>query len=225
MKTCPKCNLAKQNEGFNRDNNRKDGLSCYCRECTKKMQTDRYERVYGITQPLKKNRMLSTEDRFLKSYVVDGDCWIWKGTERGQNGYGGIKHDGKQWMAHRFSWQMHNGPIPDGKIVCHKCDTPKCVNPNHLFLGTQQDNMDDRGAKGRSASGDGLSESIKKGWKEKEYKNVRHKKLTEKQVVEIISSSLKNSELAKIYSVTRQCIYLIKTGKNWKWLTNNTTQT
>lgn len=224
MKTCPKCKEEKEDLDFNKNKKLPGGLAYYCRPCTKTMHNERYEKIYGIAHPLKRNRMLTTEERFARAYVVSGECWLWTGTERGQNGYGGIKHEGKQWMAHRFSWVMHNGPIPDETLVCHTCDTPKCVNPKHLFLGSHQDNMDDRGAKGRSCSGLEMSGAIKKGWSEKGYENVRHKRLTEDQARAILASDLKNSKLAEIYGVTRQNIYLIKTRKNWKWLTNNTIQ-
>lgn len=224
MKKCTKCETEKDTSDFNKNKKLPDGLAYYCRACSKIMQSQRYEKLHGISQPLKRNRMLSTEERFAKSYVISGECWLWTGAKRGQNGYGGIKHEGKPWMAHRFSWVMHNGSIQDGCLVLHTCDTPKCVNPKHLFLGSHQDNMDDMHAKGRESAGEQKSKSIRKGWAEKKYRNVRHKRLTEDQARAILSSELKNSQLAEIYGVTRQNIYLIKTGKNWKWLTNNTIQ-
>jgi hypothetical protein len=64
-------------------------------------------------------------------------------------GYGVIRYAGRVQKAHRVSYTLNNSPIPDGMMVCHSCDNPSCVRPDHLFLGTQQDNMDDRMAKGR----------------------------------------------------------------------------
>lgn len=81
------------------------------------------------------------------------DCWNWKGSKRGGWGdYGGIRADrhGPQLKAHRVSWELHNGPIPDALWVLHRCDNPKCVNPDHLFLGDHDANMADRKAKGRA---------------------------------------------------------------------------
>jgi hypothetical protein len=78
---------------------------------------------------------------------TDG-CWIWhRGIDK--QGYGTLKCWGKVSKAHRVSWELHNGPIPDDLFVCHKCDNPPCVNPEHLFLGTNKDNCDDRDRKGR----------------------------------------------------------------------------
>lgn len=75
-------------------------------------------------------------------------CWLWsRGTD--QDGYGALKREGYSTRAHRASWEIHCGPILDGSHVLHRCDTPRCVNPGHLFLGTHTDNMRDMAAKGR----------------------------------------------------------------------------
>lgn len=78
------------------------------------------------------------------------ECWLWTG-HRNPFGYGRIGTDGTVALAHRASWELHNGPIPDGLCVLHRCDNPSCVNPKHLFLGTREENNLDRVAKGRSA--------------------------------------------------------------------------
>jgi hypothetical protein len=77
-----------------------------------------------------------------------GECWEWQGALY-PAGYGIIGLDGGSHATHRLSWEIVNGPIPDGLFVCHKCDNRKCVRPDHLFLGTQKDNMRDMIAKGR----------------------------------------------------------------------------
>lgn len=91
------------------------------------------------------------EQRFWGFVDKSGDCWTWTGTTNGRNdGYGKFSvGPNVRVYAHRFSWELHNGLIPEGMLVCHHCDNPLCVRPDHLFLGTPLDNMRDMWAKGR----------------------------------------------------------------------------
>jgi hypothetical protein len=84
-----------------------------------------------------------------------GDCWLWTASKI-RNGYGRYKLNGETVYAHLFSWEYFNGEIDKGLSVLHKCDVRNCVNPNHLFLGTQKDNMVDMIAKGRAIHPKGL---------------------------------------------------------------------
>lgn len=133
----------------------------------------------------------------------DDKCWIWiAGLD--SRGYGQFWLDGIDRKAHRISYILKNGDIPDDLIVCHHCDNPSCVNPNHLFLGTHQDNATDRDQKGRGASGEcsGMS------------------KLTWEQVREIrkryIPRIVSQPKLAKEYGVTHTLIGYIVRNEIWK---------
>lgn len=76
-------------------------------------------------------------------------CWLWTAS-LDKKGYGKATVNGGGWkLAHRVAWELYRGEIPDGLCACHACDTPACVNPEHLFIGTQQDNVDDMARKGR----------------------------------------------------------------------------
>ncbi|MBP8196936.1 MAG: HNH endonuclease [Chromatiaceae bacterium] len=93
--------------------------------------------------------MEMVEDKFWDRVVRTDGCWQWKGAKKA-SGYGKLSPSaGVFLVAHRIAWEIHNGPIPEGLFVCHHCDNPECTNPEHLFLGTPQDNMDDKVRKGR----------------------------------------------------------------------------
>ena len=112
--------------------------------------------------------------------------------------------NGKEVRAHRVSWELHRGPIPEGMSVLHKCDNPPCVNPEHLFLGTQKDNAEDCRVKRRTTCGE---------------KDPRHK-LTSKDVEGIRelrnSSNMSYRKLSKMFGVDRSTIIKIVSGKTWK---------
>ena len=151
-------------------------------------------------------------DRFMSRVVKDPcGCWLWAGyvrkkTRSNHKEYGNFWLNGKQTLAHRASWMLHKGEIPTGQIVCHSCDTPLCVNPDHLWLGTQADNMKDAWAKGRGKN------NAKQG--------ERHKlsKLTECMVKEIKESAMSGVELAKRFGVSSSTISMIRNGRNWRHL-------
>lgn len=89
---------------------------------------------------------------FSRFQVNDNGCWLYSGV-RNSYGYGIVDVAGKKLRAHRLSFEICFGPIPEDKIVCHKCDTPECFNPFHLFLGTHQDNIADKVQKNRTIYG------------------------------------------------------------------------
>jgi hypothetical protein len=133
------------------------------------------------------------------------ECWLWKGYI-GSRGYGYVKRDYRTLLAHRVSYQMAFGSA-DGLSVCHRCDTPACVNPNHLFLGTAQDNSDDMCAKGRSPRPQGEKHGCSK--------------LKAADVVAIRQSDERGKDLAKRYGVTPSTISNIRHGKSWSHIQSN----
>ncbi len=137
----------------------------------------------------------------------DIDCWLWKPSGK-KKPYGQIRVNGKSLLAHRASWQAHFGDIPQGLLVCHRCDTPRCVNPNHLFLGTHKDNMRDCAAKGRGAF-------QQKGFDFGFTRLRRFRKLTDSQVREIRATLGKESlaVVAERYGVSTGHISYIRNGK------------
>lgn len=128
------------------------------------------------------------------------DCWLWHG-RKDLNGYGKFSAYSlrvSDYMAHRFAWEVERGPIPPGLKVCHRCDVRACVRPDHLFLGTQQENMADRQAKGRQARGS---------------RNARTK-LRESEVDEIrqllSTAGINASDIARRYGVSPSAMTRIK---------------
>jgi hypothetical protein len=95
-------------------------------------------------------RETDIKDRFWSKVAIKGadECWEWKAS-RYPGGYGKFSIKDRYQQAHRLAWRLSNGEIPSGQNILHKCDNPPCVNPNHLFLGTQTDNMHDMMAKNR----------------------------------------------------------------------------
>lgn len=104
-------------------------------------------------------RTLDPEDRFWRRVKKSDGCWEWQGS-RHPNGHGYFSA-GRQSVgySHRAAWEFVNGPIPEGMCVCHHCDNPPCVRPDHLFLGTHNDNMQDAVQKGRMCRGEDRPQS------------------------------------------------------------------
>lgn len=139
------------------------------------------------------------------------------------NKYGSFTPEtGKSVLAHRFMWRLVNGEIPKGLLVCHHCDNPLCVNPEHLFLGTQADNIADMVSKKRSATGNRNGSVIHPESRPKGEKHGRVK-LTNQQVEEIKQialTGLPQKQIGKLFNVSQMTVCFILNGKTWKHLLN-----
>jgi hypothetical protein len=100
-------------------------------------------------------------ERFWPKVAKSDGCWEWRGAKT--LGYGRINVGRRSILAHRVSYEMANGPIADGLVVCHRCDNPSCVRPDHLFLGTLGDNNADMFAKGRGTTAAANATHCKRG--------------------------------------------------------------
>lgn len=136
-------------------------------------------------------------------------CQIWLSSSRNAYGHGHMGVGGVTIMAHRVAWMLSHGPIPDGMLVLHRCDTPGCINPNHLFLGTYQDNQDDKVRKGRQARGAKLAHPRARGERN------GNAKLTAEIVRAIRASDESQRKIATRYGVTQAIISKIKRNEVW----------
>jgi predicted XRE-type DNA-binding protein len=157
-----------------------------------------YRRAWMGNDPNLKTTQDKTIKERLEEKLLTPDpttgCIEWAGNKI-WNGYGIMRINGKGVYVHRLAWELKHGPIPDGKQVLHRCDNRPCCNDDHLFLGTNQDNMDDKKMKMRAA-----------------------KKLTKEQVLSIrerLSMGDSQSRIAKDLGVDQSNISNIKTGKIW----------
>ncbi|MCA1670323.1 MAG: HNH endonuclease [Thermomicrobia bacterium] len=163
-------------------------------------------------------RPIPIEERFWPKVDKSGDCWLWTATRFTNSGYGCIGYEGRSQGAHRVSYILANGPIPEGMCVCHRCDNRLCVNPAHLFLGTYKENSADAIAKGRVATGERQGththpETVRRG------EQHAMAKLTAAQVQSIrrqATDGCDTAALSREFGVTHSHISAIVHRRAWK---------
>lgn len=150
------------------------------------------------------------EERFWRKVEKTDGCWNWIGGKR-PNGYGQIQQGGKgspTMSAHRASYTIHNGPVPEGKVIMHTCDNRGCVNPAHLIVGTYRDNMQDMHQKGRAKPGRCLGEASGKA------------KLTDEMVRFIRANPQRgHKDLADELGVKPNTVRGVRIGRTWTHIT------
>lgn len=214
-KRCRGCGAVKTLDQFAHEATVRDGRRSRCRSCDAvRYATYRASRVRGAAG-------LALVDAAVTGRLEDGaipepntGCWLW--TRRlGPAGYGALTVRGRPQLAHRVAYVVHRGPIPDGLWVLHRCDTPACVNPAHLFLGTHTDNVRDMVAKGR-VSRHGANPLKIRG------ELNCNAKLTADDVRAIRAAHAGGASqrgLARDYGVTHQLIGFVVRGEIWRHVT------
>lgn len=131
------------------------------------------------------------------------DCHLWAGAKN-KEGYGILYFQGKQWRAHRLSYRTYYGEFDENFLVCHKCDNPSCINPFHLFLGTQKDNMQDKISKGRGANFKGENGGQSKlSWR------------SVKLIRMFLARKIPSIEIVKAYGISKAQVSRIKNNTRW----------
>lgn len=133
--------------------------------------------------------------------ATEAGCWEWQGG-RFPDGYGSMKWNGKARGTHRLSFEAFKGPIPDGMLVRHSCDNPPCINPDHLLVGTNKDNVADCISRGRRGDLSGENNGVSK--------------LIDADILEIRASNEPTQILASKFGIDRTTIWGIRVGKTWK---------
>lgn len=200
MRICCGCNQEKECQ-FQRK---------FCKDCLSELEKKKYneinkrhcEHCNNVFISTNKYNICSTKCRILSKIIKINDCWEWQGSYRGQ--YGTISYQGKSKSTHRASYLIFKGEIKKGLCVLHRCDNPKCCNPDHLFLGTSKENTQDMIKKNRKkvVAGEKVHSAI----------------LTEDKVLkirELHKNGLKIKEIASIFRIKYFTCLDVVNRRNW----------
>lgn len=180
-------------------------------QATRQVGTDAQEPAQGFR--LLPRTVLTPEFQtvFWSRVNTAGDCWEWCGSYN-SFGYGRVRPPGSRahFLAHRISYLLDAGVDPETLCVCHTCDNPKCVRPDHLFLGTPADNSADKMAKGRNRTGDMACEKNP---------NATLRAADVARAVEMMKAGKNNKEIAAVFGVSHAIISRIRLGRAWRPVT------
>jgi hypothetical protein len=140
------------------------------------------------------------KEHFESKFIVTPGCWIWV-AGKNKHGYGQFYDGESRHRSHRYSYETYVGPISDSLCVCHRCDNPSCVNPDHLFLATNAENTKDRSQKGRTTRQFGEEN--------------KQSKLVVEDILKIRKMAGSNSEIAEVFSISPSNVSYIKNRKSW----------
>ena len=144
--------------------------------------------------------------RYWSRVTKTSSCWNWTGSTI-NTGYGVLFVQGRLRTAHRLSWELHHGPIPEGLCVLHRCDNRTCVNPSHLFLGTKKQNTQDMLSKGRHGHGEEHSKKTRRG---KGQKLTTHQ---QEQIAVLLSQGKHQREVASIVGCSQYLVWAVSNNK------------
>lgn len=189
----------------------KTWLASLNRRCVyKKPKKEKIKKIrFKWSEATQEEKIIHLKKIFEKNVIKKDGCWDWSGTIH-HGGYTQMKYTEKYLATggHRISWIIHNGEIPKGQWILHKCDNKKCTNPEHLFLGSARDNVIDKLNKGRANTPHGIGHI--------------HAKLDDEKVREIrklLAMGVTMPRLSKDFDVSKSVIQAIKYGKTWKHVT------
>lgn len=194
-----------------RGNSKRSSVTILCEVCSSPFHPWKGREKTSRTCSRKCNGAISrlmnsnSEADFDSYFAKEGRCWEWKGPMR-WNGYGIFSLRGASLLAHRYSYERSKGNIPEGLFVCHTCDNPPCVNPDHLWLGTHAENLEDMRVKGRAHKGPSVHSEA-------------HplSKITRDIARAIRADPRPAHEIAPEYAVSKSLVRGIKKGTHWKY--------